>query len=224
LDLVKTWIQGFDEMVGGGLHRPSFILLSGPPGTGKSTFAIQFLLNGINHEGEKGVYVSFHETREIFKRNISKSYNLDIEYPMTTDNLQYLEFPPHSYTAAIPFIFDKIINHVNNNNTQRLVIDSLSVLFNELQSSAEILRNTSFIAEEIVRKKNCTVIGIIEETSDTNGIGIGEALTDGLIKFQCFEDDTTIVKRAVIKRLPGANHSNRFFNIEFIHGQGISFT
>ena len=137
MEIVKTWINGFDEIVDGGLPRPSFILLSGPPGTGKSTFAIQFILNGINRAREKGTYVSFQETKAIFKRNMSKSYNLHLDSPINAGTLQYLEFPPHSYTAAIPYVLDAIVQHVNDNGIQRLIIDSLSIMFNELQSSAE---------------------------------------------------------------------------------------
>ena len=81
----------------------------------------------------------------------------------------------------------------------------------------------SRIANEIVQLKNCTVIGILEETSETNGIGIGEVLTDGLIKFESSEWDARIIKRAVIKRLLGVEHSTRFSNVNLTPNQGISF-
>jgi len=54
-----TGIDGFDEITGGGLPtgRPS--LVCGPPGAGKSLFALQFLVNGITRYAEPGVILTF---------------------------------------------------------------------------------------------------------------------------------------------------------------------
>jgi circadian clock protein KaiC len=72
MERVKTWIRGFDSLAGGGIPRPSFILLVGNPGTGKSTFSIQFLLNGAKFANEIGVYGSFVEREENFIRNMAE--------------------------------------------------------------------------------------------------------------------------------------------------------
>jgi len=42
-----TGIKGFDEITGGGLPRGRPSLVCGPPGAGKSLFALQFLVNGV---------------------------------------------------------------------------------------------------------------------------------------------------------------------------------
>ncbi len=89
---IKTGIEGFDGIINGGFFRPSFILLSGPPGTGKSSFAIQFLLNGIKKNGEKGMYVSFQENKEIFKRNIFESLGVDIGSLIDTKTFLYQDY------------------------------------------------------------------------------------------------------------------------------------
>ncbi|MEO8518026.1 MAG: circadian clock protein KaiC [Dermatophilaceae bacterium] len=58
-----TGIKGFDEITGGGLPagRPS--LICGPPGAGKSLFALQFLVNGVRDYAEPGVFLTFEENR-----------------------------------------------------------------------------------------------------------------------------------------------------------------
>ncbi|MEO8519163.1 MAG: ATPase domain-containing protein, partial [Dermatophilaceae bacterium] len=58
-----TGIKGFDEITGGGLPagRPS--LICGPPGAGKSLFALQFLVNGVRQYEEPGVFLTFEENR-----------------------------------------------------------------------------------------------------------------------------------------------------------------
>src|ERR1043165_607741 len=60
---VSTGIPGLDLILRGGLPKNRLYLLEGYPGTGKTTLALQFLLEGLK-EGEKVLYVSLSETRE----------------------------------------------------------------------------------------------------------------------------------------------------------------
>ena len=57
-------IPGFDEITGGGLPRGRTTLLLGGPGSGKTVFALQYLINGARTYGEPGIFVAFEETSE----------------------------------------------------------------------------------------------------------------------------------------------------------------
>jgi circadian clock protein KaiC len=57
-----TGITGFDEMTDGGLPRGRTTLLGGGPGSGKTIFALQFLVHGAQECGEPGIFVAFEET------------------------------------------------------------------------------------------------------------------------------------------------------------------
>jgi circadian clock protein KaiC len=73
-----TGIKGFDEITGGGLPagRPS--LVCGPPGVGKSLFALQFLVNGANRYAEPGVFLAFEESRAEVVANVGTlDFDLD---------------------------------------------------------------------------------------------------------------------------------------------------
>jgi circadian clock protein KaiC len=73
-----TGIKGFDEITGGGLPagRPS--LVCGPPGSGKSLFALQFLVNGATLYDEPGVFLTFEENRADVVADVgSLDFNLD---------------------------------------------------------------------------------------------------------------------------------------------------
>lgn len=61
--IVATGVAGLDNILGGGLPRDRMYLLQGDPGVGKTTLALQFLLEG-RRLGEKGLYVTLGETRE----------------------------------------------------------------------------------------------------------------------------------------------------------------
>ena len=62
-------ITGFDEITGGGLPRGRTTLLVGGPGSGKTVFALQYLINGARSYGEPGIFVAFEETSERIMAN-----------------------------------------------------------------------------------------------------------------------------------------------------------
>ena len=57
-----TGIIGFDEITGGGLLRGRTTLLAGESGSGKTVFALQFLVHGAQDCREPGIFVAFEET------------------------------------------------------------------------------------------------------------------------------------------------------------------
>ena len=59
-----TGISGFDEITGGGVPRGRPTLMTGRPGSGKTIFALQFLVYGANASLEPGVFVAFEESAE----------------------------------------------------------------------------------------------------------------------------------------------------------------
>src|SRR3954452_25064929 len=63
LTRVKMGIDGLDDILGGGLPSNHLYLVEGDPGTGKTTLALQFLLEGLK-QGQKGLYITLSETAE----------------------------------------------------------------------------------------------------------------------------------------------------------------
>src|SRR6201996_7870686 len=60
-DKAKTGIAGLDEILAGGLSRGNVFLLEGSPGAGKTTIALQFLIEGAK-QGERALYITLSET------------------------------------------------------------------------------------------------------------------------------------------------------------------
>ena len=64
---LKTGVSGLDDILHGGLGRGFVYLIEGNPGAGKTTLALQFLLEGANH-GEIGLYISLAESESELKQ------------------------------------------------------------------------------------------------------------------------------------------------------------
>ncbi|HDP96552.1 MAG TPA: hypothetical protein ENN25_02535, partial [Euryarchaeota archaeon] len=64
IERVKTFIEGLDERLGGGIKKGHVILLAGTPGTMKSSIALNILYNNSYLKGSKVLYISIEESRE----------------------------------------------------------------------------------------------------------------------------------------------------------------
>src|SRR5687768_9783360 len=73
----KTGVEGLDAVLGGGLPRDRIYLLQGDPGVGKTTLAMQFLLNGAA-AGEPCLYITLSETAEEL-RAVAKSHGWSLD-------------------------------------------------------------------------------------------------------------------------------------------------
>jgi len=79
LPRATTGVAGLDDILDGGLARNRLYLLEGTPGTGKTTIALQFLIEGAKL-GEAGIYVSLAETeRELRQGAKSHGWTIDKE-------------------------------------------------------------------------------------------------------------------------------------------------
>src|SRR5581483_11494496 len=74
---VSTGITGLDDILRGGLTPGRLYLVEGDPGSGKTTLALQFLLEGKRRD-ERTLYVTLSETkRELLATARSHGWNLD---------------------------------------------------------------------------------------------------------------------------------------------------
>jgi circadian clock protein KaiC len=99
---LSTGIEGLDNILRGGLAKGFLYLIEGNPGAGKTTLALQFLLEGAR-QGESGLYISLAESEDEL-RHVAASHGFDlanvtlckISPPELAGNAseQYTVFPP----------------------------------------------------------------------------------------------------------------------------------
>jgi circadian clock protein KaiC len=161
--VAATGVAGLDDILNGGLTPNRLYLLEGMPGSGKTTLAFQFLLEGVRR-GEPVLYVTLSETQdEIRAVGASHGWSLEgITIRELVPSEQTLE-PGEQYTVFHPSEVElsdttkKIVDDVEKLKPSRIVFDSLSELRllagNPLRYRRQILALKQFFAG-----RRCTVI------------------------------------------------------------------
>ncbi len=125
-------ISGLDNILGGGLPPNCFYLVQGDPGAGKTTLALQFLLEGLRR-GESVFYITLSETEaELFKVAHSHGWSLDRIPLLELSAIDNLLRPDAQTTVFHPSelelnkITNLLLEHIQKLRPARVVFDSLS--------------------------------------------------------------------------------------------------
>jgi circadian clock protein KaiC len=119
---VATGVPGLDEMMNGGIPAGDAVMLAGPAGSGKTTFATQFVAEGLRRS-EAVVIVVFEEYPEEYLAR-AKARSQDMEAAIAAGTLRLLYLRP--LDLSVDETLAEILTAVHEMNAVRVVIDSLS--------------------------------------------------------------------------------------------------
>jgi circadian clock protein KaiC len=165
-------VPGLDDILSGGLARNRLYLLEGNPGSGKTTLALQFLLEGAS-AGEKGLYITLSETEEEL-RETGTSHGWTIP-----DAVKVFELVPpenlldesqrqsllYSSDLELGETTNRIFESMEGTEPQRVVIDSLSEIRLLAQSSLRYRRQILAMKHHFAQR-NVTVLLLDDLTAD----------------------------------------------------------
>src|SRR5881397_490997 len=98
MDIVPTGVDGLDEMLGGGVPRGHVVTLLGSFGTGKTTFALQFIMQGLIN-GEKGIFITLEEDVESILKT-AQGYGWDLRSHVDNQSSSLIKLEPADAKAT----------------------------------------------------------------------------------------------------------------------------
>lgn len=185
LPSAATGIAGLDDILEGGFTPHRVYLLEGVPGSGKTTLALQYLLEGARR-GEPVLYVTLSETEEEL-RAMARSHNWNMdgvtirELVPPEDSLQ----PAEQYTMFHPAEVElsettrAVLVDVERLKPNRLVIDSLSEL-RLLAGDALRYRRQLLALKQFFRGRHCTVMLLDDLTSAARDLQV-QSIAHGVL-------------------------------------------
>jgi circadian clock protein KaiC len=218
---ITTGIPGLDEMIGGGFIPNSAILLRGAPGTGKTTFGFQYLLEG-TRLGEPGLFISFEEfPQSLYRDADSMGWNLaGLE---KEGKLQIIFTSPQVLLQSLGSPESRITQALHQTGIRRVVVDSLTHFTQVIRDPHE-LRQVYHQVINAFRREGATALYLGEEMrSDftTREKGRLSFIADQIIMLRYLEIESAIERALVVLKMRSSAHDTAIYRYT-IGPQGIT--
>jgi KaiC/GvpD/RAD55 family RecA-like ATPase len=199
---VSTGVPGFDDLVEGGLFNNRLYVLSGPPGSGKTTFCSQFITQGAK-QGDECLYVTMHETKEELTEDMS-TFTFGFDRAVQSDSVQFLNLVTGSGKRKISQfgteggLTNRLVAYLESNDIDRAVIDSTMLLqYFFADMSDEI---TGFLS---ALKQTDTTIILISEMTDPTSYADEHYLAHGVVFVHNFLDSGGMTRGIQVIKMRG---------------------
>ena len=227
---VPTFIDGLDGLLGGGLPPGHVVLVSGLPGTMKSTLTYAILHGNARRRHAKCLYVSLEQTRPSLERQMA-SMGFDIEavrgdlHIVDVGTIQK-EIGKGSSKPWMEFLRRTLTTKKDIDGVDLLAIDSLEAL--EVLAKFEDRRTELFRFFEWLRDLGGTTLVLAEASSDAPFLGLEPPqprrdetfLADGILELKMHPiSDVEVQRRVRILKMRGSHHRTGFSALVFEDGR-----
>jgi len=214
----STGIPGVDEILGGqGIPRKHTVLVSGGPGSGKTTFAIQYLYTGATHFDEPGLYITMDEDPVDIKINMA-NFGWDLNALEQQIKLMFVNVSPvrvvpteRAGLVQLGMKEFKLVNlleairvGIDEVGAKRLVIDPVTMFMLQYPDENERIHAMRDLIAEL-RKTDCTHMLI----SELRGTGLEreyqfeEYLSQGVILLRTFLRNDKVLRMFQVEKMRG---------------------
>lgn len=229
IEKLVTNIPGLDHIAIGGIPKCRTTLVSGTAGSAKTVFAAQFLAEGIMKSGKAGVFVTFEEPPGDIRKNMA-SMGWDIEtweregkWLFVDASVQPGEEPVVAGSYDLGALLARIEHAINACKADRISIDSLDAIFNQLPDRASVRRELSRIAATLKKIKVTSVMTSerAEEYGDISRYGVEEFVADNVIILRNVLAEEKRRRTIEILKFRGTAHKKGEHPFTVVAGQGL---
>ena len=222
---LKTYVEGFDRMLEGGIPANHIVLVAGTPGTMKSSITYSLMYHNVLENGMTAVYVTLEQSRESLLRQMEKMgmRTEDVKERLHVLDLSIIRKKLREVSTGGSWmqVFKSYISNLKDNlKFDIMVIDSLDVL--ETMADISDRRTDLFYLFEWMRDLEATVF-LISEAS-------GDRLLDGKFDEGYLSDGIITLKMAVVRevdtqrrircvKMRETNHDPSYYSLLFNNGK-----
>jgi circadian clock protein KaiC len=195
-------LEGLDDILCGGLPRGGVYLVQGDPGSGKTTLALEFLLEGLR-QGEKVFYITLSETkRELLKVARSHGWSLDKIPLLDLSAVENLVRPEAQTTVFYPSevelkkLSQLLLDELGKTQPARVAFDSLSEFRLTAETPLRYRRQLLNLKQQFALYKSTVLL--IDDKMITRGAVVDPhvlSLTHGVIEMEQFSPDYGVSRR-----------------------------
>ena len=205
---VRTGITELDEMLHGGFMEGDAVMVAGSAGCGKTTLALQYLVNGVKN-GDSGVYVTFEEMPDQIYRD-AKNFGWDLRKLEEQGKFKLVCTSPNLLLESEgETLLDESLRDIQ---PRRMVVDSLSHLAMFVKESE--LRREAYRLIMHLKTRGISSILIWESPQMSGGsFSVSEVglsfLVDCILALRPVEIESSLRKALAILKMRGSDHDKR---------------
>ncbi len=217
VEKIPLGINGLDKMLGGGVPKNHHVLVAGGPGTGKTSFGMQYLMKGVEL-GEKGVFITLEQKSERIIRDMEAAFNWDIRKAIDDGKLMVIDIDRYNFQHLMDVVQSCSVTH----KAKRIVIDTLTMLRLFFKDDLEF-RKGLFNLLDFLSSIDATAVITAEKPYSVREevkFGLEEFVVDGVIMLYNMPKKNQRIRALEVLKMRGTDHSQGMFPFQ-ITKEGI---
>ncbi|MBI3359676.1 MAG: ATPase [Chloroflexi bacterium] len=224
MNRVRTGIQGYDDMLGGGYLPQTANLVEGAPGTGKTTLGMQFIYNGVAQFDEPGLILTFEEFPQQYYSDAA-SFGWNFRALEQSGKLRVVLTSPEVSLSDLRQVGGRIETMAREVGARRVLVDSLSH-FERLAPDPLALRESVYTFINALKREGLTLVLTRESTALLGDAGTGEGeediafVVDSYTLMRYVEIESAVRKAMLVLKVRGSEHARDIRQFE-VTGRGL---
>lgn len=213
-----TGIEGLDSILGGGFPRGSLVLVTGVPGVGKTSLALEFALRGASM-GEKSLVLTTVERPEKLITSVPEFIFFD--WGLMDRGLLEIKgiselagggpvYGAHEAREQFARLGESIAAYIREHGIRRLVIDTYHTIFYGVREET-ISRDLLLSLSEVMYANACTAILVTDASPSTS---IESIIADGVVVLGNYERRSDLLRTLQVLKMKATSHSRAKYVID----------